>query len=287
MPEASVAVIGGSGFYAMEGLAAVEEVRLSTPFGEPSDVITIGTLAGRRVAFLARHGAGHRLLPAEVPARANIYALKSLGVERIIAVSAVGSLREEIAPLHFAVPDQLLDRTCGRPGTFFGGGLVAHVAFADPFCPVLSDVLYRAGLEAGATVHRGGAYVVIEGPAFSSRAESHLYRAWGASLVGMTALPEARLAREAEICYALLACVTDYDSWHPQHEAVTAEMIIANLARNVEMAQRVVALAVGGLPSQRSCACAMALKDALVTPARRVPKGIREALAPIIGRYMN
>ena len=229
MSRARVAVIGGSGFYALEDLTDVEEVRPDTPFGPPSDAIVIGTLKDTRVAFLPRHGRGHRILPSELPSRANIYALKTLGVEFVIGVSAVGSLRQELAPLDLTVPDQLIDRTTGRPGTFFGDGLVAHVAFAEPFCPELRRALYEASSDAGATVHDGGALVVIEGPAFSTQAESALYRAWGASLIGMTALPEAKLAREAEMCYAVLACTTDYDCWHESYGSVTAEMIVRNL----------------------------------------------------------
>lgn len=287
MSEAGLAVIGGSGFYQMEGLQDVEEVRPSTPFGDPSDAIVLGTLHGVRMAFLPRHGVGHRLLPKEVPARANVYALKSLGVERIISISAVGSLKEEFAPLHMVVPDQLIDRTWGRAGSFFGEGLVAHVAFGEPFCPDLSRALHGAAVEAGASAHLGGTYVVMEGPAFSTRAESALYRSWGASLVGMTALPEARLAREAEICYSTLACVTDYDVWHETHAPVTAEMIISNLLNNVDTAKRVVDLAVQRLPKERTCACATALRDALVTPAHLVPEETKQKLAPIIGKYVD
>ena len=291
MRPARVGVIGGSGFYEMEGLSDVEEVRLTTPFGDPSDAVVIGTLHGVRAAFLPRHGKGHRLLPAEVPSRANVYALKSLGVEFVIGVSAVGSLRQEIAPLDMVVPDQLIDRTQGRPGSFFGRGLVAHVAFAEPFCPVLGRVLFESASEAsasggGAAVHRGGTYVVMEGPAFSTRAESLLYRSWAADLIGMTALPEAKLAREAEMCYATLACVTDYDCWHEMEESVSAAMIIANLLRNVATARRVVSLAVQRLPQERACPCAEALRSALVTPLDLVPENVRRELAPIIGRYL-
>ncbi len=286
MAQAELAVIGGSGFYHMEGLSDRQEVRCQTPFGEPSDAIVLGTLSGVRVAFLARHGVGHRLLPGEVPSQANIYALKTLGVERIIAINAVGSLREEIAPRDLAVPDQLIDRTKGRPGTFFGGGLVAHISFADPFCPVLRQVLLECAGEAGATVHDGGTCVVMEGPPFSTKAESNVYRSWGADLVGMTSLPEAKLAREAEICYAALACVTDYDVWRESEETVTAAMILANTIVNVEKARKVVALAVQRLPRERRCLCAGALSDALATPPQFVPEETKRALAPIVGRYM-
>jgi 5'-methylthioadenosine phosphorylase len=285
MPEARVAVIGGSGFYQMDGLADVEEARVSTPFGQPSDAIVIGTLEGVRVAFLPRHGRGHRLLPSEVPARANIYALKTLGVEFIIAVSAVGSLRQEIEPRHLVVPDQLIDRTKNRPNTFFGEGLAAHIAFAEPFCPVLRDNLLRSATEADAIVHNGGSLVVMEGPAFSTKAESSLYRSWGADLIVMTALPEAKLAREAEMCYATLACVTDYDCWYEGQESVTAEMIVSNLTKTVEVAQRTLRLALARLPARRDCLCASALQNALITPLDMVPPETKRKLAPIIGRY--
>ncbi|MCH8051464.1 MAG: S-methyl-5'-thioadenosine phosphorylase [Chloroflexi bacterium] len=279
------AVIGGSGFYEMDGLSDVETLNADTPFGPTSDAITTGTLDGQRVAFLPRHGLGHRLLPAEIPARANIWALKQLGVEFIVSVSAVGSLREEIEPLHLVVPDQLIDRTRGRASTFFGEGLVAHVAFADPFCSHLRGVVGGAAEETAPTVHNGGTYVVIEGPAFSTRAESNLYRTWGADIIGMTALPEAKLAREAEICFAVLACSTDYDCWHDGHKDVTAEMIVANLLRNVDVSRRAVRLALQRLPETRECACKDALKDALVTSLDIVPAATKQRLGPIIGRY--
>ena len=279
------AVIGGSGFYEMDGLSDIETLNVDTPFGPTSDAITTGALDGQRVAFLPRHGVGHRLLPAEIPARANIWALKQLGVEFIVSVSAVGSLREELGPLHLVVPDQLIGRTRGRVSTFFGEGLVAHVAFADPFCSQLRGVVGGAADETAATVHEGGTYVVIEGPAFSTHAESNLYRAWGADIIGMTALPEAKLAREAEICFAVLACSTDYDCWHDGHEDVTAEMIVANLLRNVDVSRRAVRLALQRLPETRDCACKDALKDALVTSLDLVPAATKQRLGPIIGRY--
>ncbi len=287
MRPAQIAVMGGSGFYEMEGLTDREEVRPSTPFGEPSDSIVLGTLEGVRVAFLPRHGKGHRILPMEVPVRANIYALKSLGVESIVSISAVGSLREELPPLHLLVPDQIIDRTRARPSTFFGRGLVAHVAMADPFCPVLTDIVYQSAVEAGAGVHRGGTCVVVEGPAFSTRAESHLYRSWGADVIGMTALPEAKLAREAEICYVTLASVTDYDCWYEGHTEVTAELILDNLSRNVATCRRVVANVIRRLPDARSCPCASALDNALVTPLHLVPDQTKSDLAPIIGRFLG
>lgn len=288
MSLARVAIVGGSGFYALEDLVDVEEVRPDTPFGPPSDTIVIGTLGGTRLAFLPRHDRGHRILPSELPSRANIYALKTLGVEFVIGISAVGSLREEIAPMDLVVPDQLIDRTAGRPGTFFGDGLAAHVAFAEPFCPVLRHALYEASTQAGAApTHRGGTLVVMEGPAFSSRAESALYRSWGASLIGMTALPEAKLAREAEMCYAVLACTTDYDCWHESYGSVTAEMIIRNLMQSVAAARQAVGRALDRLPANRDCACATALRDAVVTPWHLVPETTKQKLAPIIGKYIE
>jgi 5'-methylthioadenosine phosphorylase len=281
------AVIGGSGFYDMAGLDGIEVVSMDTPFGPTSDVITVGTLDERRVAFLPRHGIGHRILPSELPARANIWALKSLGVEFIISVSAVGSLREDIEPLHMVVPDQLIDRTRGRVSSFFGDGIVAHIAFGDPFCPVLRGVLSGATHETGVTVHSGGTYVVMEGPAFSTRAESHLYRSWGADIIGMTALPEAKLAREAEICFAVLACSTDYDCWHETHEDVSAEMIVGNLLRNVERSRKAVRAALQRLPAKRECPCGNALKDAIVTSVDLVPEETKRRLHPIIGKYLG
>lgn len=281
-----LAVIGGSGFYQMDGLSAIEQVRLSTPFGEPSDAITVGELDGVRIAFLPRHGAGHRLTPSELPVRANIWALKSLGVEYVISVSAVGSLREEIAPLHLVIPDQLIDRTHGRPSTFFGRGAVAHVAFAEPYCPNLRRTLYTRAVDAGATAHDGGTYVVMEGPAFSTRAESELHRSWGADLIGMTALPEAKLAREAEICYAAIACVTDYDCWHASEESVTVELVVQNLLKNVEMAKRIVRATAARLPD-RSCPCPFALQDAIMTDRALIPAEVKRDLAPIAGRYLG
>jgi len=287
MEQVRIGVIGGSGLYDVRELTGVEEVRVGTPFGEPSDALILGSLEGVRMAFLPRHGRGHRISPTELPARANIYALKSLGVEWIISVSAVGSLKEEIKPLDLVIPDQLIDRTKSRASTFFGEGVVAHIPFARPFCPVLSDVLYRAAQGEGATVHRGGTYVVIEGPQFSTRAESFLYRSWGADIIGMTALPEAKLAREAEICYATLACVTDYDCWHEEFEAVTAEMILNNLRQNVERARRILKKAVKLIPDKRECECPQALRTAIVTQKELVPAGVREKLGLLIGKYLR
>lgn len=284
--SAHLGVIGGSGFYELSELSDVETVEISTPFGAPTSPLTIGTLAGRRIAFLARHGYGHRLLPSELPAHANIHALKQLGVERVIAVSAVGSLREEIAPRHAVVPDQLIDRTRGRESTFFGGGMVAHVGFADPFCPDLSATLADAGHDAGVSTHRGGTLVVIEGPAFSTRAESRLYRSWDAAIIGMTALPEAKLAREAELCYASLSLVTDYDVWHETEADVTATAVVETLQANVVHARGIVAETIARLgPRRRECGCGDALAAALVTPEELVPIETRRRLALLLSRY--
>jgi len=285
-PRAEFGVIGGSGFYAMPGLSEAHAFDLDTPYGATSSAVTVGSLRGHRVAFIARHGEGHRILPEEVPSRANIYALKTLGVTRILAVSAVGSLREEVRPLDAVVPAQVIDRTAGRPSTFFGEGAVAHVGFADPFCPAVAEALADAAEGAGATVHRGGTLVVINGPAFSTRAESHLYRAWGADVVGMTALPEAKLAREAECCYASLCFVTDYDVWREDEADVTADMVMARLAANVGRGREAVAAAVatlGGRP--RTCGCADALSTALVTAPERVPAATRARLGVVVRRY--
>ncbi|MFH1482733.1 MAG: S-methyl-5'-thioadenosine phosphorylase [Chloroflexota bacterium] len=286
MPEARLGVIGGSGLYQIEGLTDVEEVRVKTPFGDPSDAIVLGTLEGERVAFLPRHGRGHRISPTEIPVRANIYALKSLGVERIISVSAVGSLKETLQPLDLVIPDQLLDRTRSRVSSFFGGGVVVHVAFADPFCPALSRALYKACQGEGVGVHKGGTLVVIEGPLFSTRAESLLYRSWGADIIGMTALPEAKLAREAEICYATLASVTDYDCWHQEHASVSIEMVISNLQKNVERAKTVLRKLIGAIPRERDCPCPTTLKDAIITDPRLIPAQKRQELALLIGKYL-
>ncbi|MBI2954099.1 MAG: S-methyl-5'-thioadenosine phosphorylase [Chloroflexi bacterium] len=286
MPEANIAVIGGSGLDDIDGLSDVEEVKLVTPFGEPSDAIKIGALAGNRIAFLPRHGRGHRLSPAEVPARANIYALKMLGVEQVISVSAVGSMRDEIAPLDIVVPDQILDRTRARPSSFFSDGLVVHIGFADPFCPRLSQALYRTAQEAGVKVHNGGTYVCIDGPQFSTRAESRVYRQWGVDIIGMTALPEAKLAREAEMCYSTLALVTDYDVWHEAEEPVTVEMIISNLLRNVAVAKKVLAAVVATLRDGHDCQCSRALESAIITQWDAVPSKTRERVALLIGKYV-
>ena len=288
METAEIGIIGGSGLYEMAGFESAREVEVDTPFGAPSDRLRVGRLEGRAVAFLARHGRGHRILPSELNFQANVFAFKLLGVQAILSVSAVGSLKEKYAPLHMVIPDQLLDRTRLRKSTFFGRGLVAHVAFAHPFCPVLSGTLAEACGEAGATFHRGGTYVCIEGPQFSTRAESELYRSWGMDLVGMTNLQEAKLAREAELCYATLAMVTDYDCWHPDHDSVTADQIIANLVKNAATAQAVLRAALRRLAAPpRACECATALKQALVTPPELVPAVVKRELQPIIGKYMK
>jgi len=286
MAEARIGVIGGSGLYQMEGLTDVQEVRVETPFGPPSDAIGVGKIGDTSVAFLPRHGRGHRLSPTELPVRANIWALKSLGVQQIISVSAVGSLREEIHPLDLVIPDQLIDRTKSRVSSFFDDGVVAHVGFADPFCPALSDLLYHAALKTGVTVHKGGTYVVMEGPLFSTRAESNLYRSWGASVIGMTALPEAKLAREAEMCYATIACSTDYDCWHDSHEDVTVEMIVANLLKNVETSKQIVRNIVEHPSAPGACSCGSALASAIITDCALIPAEAKERLKLIIGKYM-
>jgi 5'-methylthioadenosine phosphorylase len=287
--RAQIGIIGGSGLYEMEGFTDVREVAVETPFGPPSDRFMVGTLEGRRVAFLPRHARGHRILPNELNFQANIFALKVLGVEWILSVSAVGSLKEKYAPLHMVIPDQFVDRTVQRRSTFFGRGLVAHVAFAHPFCPDLSKRMAESCREAGATFHVGGAYLCIEGPHFSTRAESELYRSWGMDVIGMTNLTEAKLAREAEICYSTLAMVTDYDCWHPDHDSVTAEYVIGNLGRNAATAKAVLRAAVRRLPegTPRECECAHALRSALVTPAPLVPEKVKKDLAPIIARYVK
>jgi 5'-methylthioadenosine phosphorylase len=287
MSDIRIGIIGGSGLYDMAELTDREERIVETPFGEPSGPYVLATLRGRRVAFLARHGAGHRLLPGELNFRANIFGFKVLGVEWILSASAVGSLREDFKPLDIVIPDQFFDRTRGRVSTFFGGGLVAHVGFAHPFCGLLSGVAHEAGLKAGATVHQGGTYVCMEGPQFSTLAESNLYRSWGFDVIGMTNLQEAKLAREAEICYTTLALVTDYDCWHPEHDAVTVEMIIANLVQNAKTAQQVIANAVERLPIERACGCGRALAHAILTRPEAVPEPVKRALQPLIGKYLQ
>lgn len=282
--RAEIAVIGGSGLYALDGLTEVERVTVDTPYGPPSGPLLMGNLEGRRVVFLARHGEAHSLLPAELPMRANIWALKSVGVERVLSVSAVGSLRADFAPLHAVVPDQLIDRTRGRVSTFFGDGIVAHIGFAGPFCAEAASILGASADAAEVITHRGGTLVVIDGPAFSTRAESQLYRTWGADLVGMTALPEAKLAREAELCYAALCFVTDYDVWHDDEDDVSADTVMERLRTNAAAAIEVVRRTVGSLPATRGCGCGDALSSALVPPRDHVPPEIQARLAPILAR---
>jgi len=281
-------VIGGSGLYQMEGLAGVEERRISTPFGDPSDAVVVGTLEGVRVAFLARHGRGHRLTPTEVNYRANVYAFKTLGVEQIVAISACGSLREHLHPGEIVVPDQLFDFTKRRAYSFFGGGLVAHIGVAEPFCGRLSALLAEASLEAGGTVHRGGRFITIEGPRFSTRGESLTYRAWGMDIIGMTSSPEAFLAREAEMCYAVMAHVTDYDVWRETGEPVNVEMLLATLSANAALAQRTLRILLPRLAAaERGCECGSTLATALITQRDLIPQELKERLAPIVGKYLK
>ena len=282
----TIGIIGGSGLYDMAELTGREERRVTTPFGEPSAPYVIGTLRGKRVAFLARHGAGHRFTPSELNYRANIFGFKVLGVEYILSASAVGSLKEEYQPMDLLIPDQFVDRTRGRVSTFFGDGLVAHVGFAHPFCTPLSGIALRSAQTAGATVHKGGTYVCMEGPQFSTLAESNLYRSWGMDIIGMTNLQEAKLAREAEICYSTIALVTDYDCWHPSHDDVTVEMVVANLVQNARTAQEVIAGAVEALPFERTCECATALKHAIITRPEAISAEARTRLGPLVGKYL-
>lgn len=286
-PKAKIGVIGGTGLYDIEGITAIEQVDIDTPFGRTSDSIGVGKLGGVGIAFLPRHGKGHRLSPTEVPARANIYALKSLGVEYIISSNSCGSFKEELKPGHLLVPDQIIDRTHHRFHSFFGDGIVAHIQFADPFCPVLSQIVYQCAQEAGATVHKGGTFIAMEGPAFSTRAESRLYKSWNADVIGMTVLPEARLAREAEICYASIACITDYDSWHETNETVTVEAILTIMHNNIDFAKKTVSLAAGSLPPKRECDCASALGPAIVTDLSVVPADQKKKLDLLIGKYLK
>lgn len=286
MQQAEIGIIGGSGLYTMPGLTGTREERISTPFGDPSDAFVLGELEGRKVAFLARHGREHRLLPSELNFRANIYAMKKLGVERILSVSAVGSLKEEHKPTDFVIPDQFIDRTFNRVSTFFGEGIVAHVAFGDPVCATVAGTLSEACASIGVVGKPGGTYVCMEGPQFSTRAESNLYRSWGADVIGMTNLQEAKLAREAEICYATMAMVTDYDCWHESHDAVTVDQIVAVLNQNAANAAKVVRAAVAAMPRQRECACASALQFAILTDAESVPQATRERLELLIGKYL-
>jgi len=287
LARAEIGVLGGSGLYNMPGMERVHEARIPTPFGKPSDAYLLGTLEGRQVAFLARHGRGHVISPSELNFRANIYGFKKLGVERIISVSAVGSLREDYRPTDMALPAQFLDRTHQRISTFFGQGLVAHVGFDSPVCPTMVGVLDQACAGLGLTCHKGGTYVCMEGPAFSTLAESNLYRSWGMDLIGMTSLQEAKLAREAEICYAVLAMVTDYDCWHPDHDAVTVTQVLDYLARNIENSQKIVRAAVRSLPAERNCKCASALAHAILTDRKRIPPATKKKLTLLVGKYLK
>jgi 5'-methylthioadenosine phosphorylase len=283
--KAEIGIIGGSGLYSMPGFEAQEEVAVETPWGSPSDPYVVGTLSGRRVAFLARHGRGHRISPSELNFRANIYGMKTLGVERILSLSAVGSLKLEHKPLDFVIPDQFFDRTRGRVSTFFGEGLVAHISFAHPICPQLSQTVYDACVAQGVSARKGGTYLCMEGPAFSTLAESNVYRSWGMDVIGMTNLQEAKLAREAEICYVTAAMVTDYDCWHEDHDAVTVADIIANLTKNAENAAKVVAAAVASLPASRDCKCSSALAHALITDPKTVPESTLRKLDLLVRKY--
>ncbi len=287
MPKAEIGIIGGSGLYAMPGLTRTSEVKLKTPFGAPSDAYVLGTLEGRKVAFLARHARGHRILPSELNFRANIYGFKQLGVERIVSVSAVGSLKEEHKPLDFVIPDQFFDRTRHRVDTFFGNGIVAHIAFADPVCSELSGVVHAACKKAGVAGKRGGTYLCMEGPQFSTKAESNVYRSWGMDVIGMTNLQEAKLAREAEICYVTVAMVTDYDCWHPHHDSVTVDQIVAVLMKNAENACNVVRESVAAMPQGRGCKCGSALAHAILTDPKKIPAATRQKLKLILDKYMK
>jgi len=287
LSQAETGIIGGSGLYAMPGLTDVREAAQQTPFGAPSDPYVLGTLAGRKVAFLARHGRGHRILPSELNFRANIYGFKQLGVERIVSVSAVGSLKEEHKPGEFVVVDQFVDRTRHRVDTFFGDGVVAHIAFADPVCTQLAETVVTACKKAAVVGKRGGTYLCMEGPQFSTKAESNLYRSWGMDVIGMTNLQEAKLAREAEICYATVAMVTDYDCWHPHHDSVTMEQIVAVLLKNAENACNVVREAVAAMPKERSCKCGWALAHAILTDRDKIPQEAKERLKLIVGKYLK
>jgi len=283
-----IGILGGSGFYQMEGLTDIEEIGVETPFGDPSDTLILGNLDGRSVVFLPRHGVGHRILPSEINVRANIYALKSLGVEWLISVSAIGSLKQEIEPRHFVVPDQLYDHTKHRESTFFGEGIAAHISLAHPFCSVLSSLLFAAATEVGVPVHNGGTYICMEGPPFSTQAESNVYRQLGFDIIGMTAAQEAKLAREAEICYAVLACATDYDCWHPEHDHVTTEIILENVRANVESSKKTVRNVVAKIPDgQRACACSNALQYAIATDASKMPSTTRHKLKLLLDKYLT
>jgi 5'-methylthioadenosine phosphorylase len=287
LPQAEIGIIGGSGLYSIPGLSDMREVKQDTPFGDPSDAYVLGSLAGHKVAFLARHGRGHRILPTELNFRANVYGFKQLGVERIVSISAVGSLKEEHKPLEFVIPDQFFDRTRHRVDTFFGNGIVAHIAFADPVCPQLSQVVETACKKAGVTGKRGGTYLNMEGPQFSTKAESTIYRSWGMDVIGMTNLQEAKLAREAEICYVTVAMVTDYDCWHPHHDSVTVDQVVAVLVKNAENAANVVRETIAAMPTGRSCKCGSALAHAILTDRDKIPATTRQKLGLILDKYLS
>ena len=287
MPQAEIGIVGGSGLYSMPGLSKVNEVKLKTPFGAPSDAYVLGTLEGRKVAFLARHGRGHRILPSELNFRANIHGFKQLGVERVVSISAVGSLKEQHKPLEFVIPDQFFDRTRHRVDTFFGSGVVAHIAFADPVCAEMASVVEVACKKSGVAGKRGGTYLCMEGPQFSTKAESNVYRGLGMDVIGMTNLQEAKLAREAELCYVTIAMVTDYDCWHPHHDSVTVDQIIAVLIKNAENAARVVRETVAAMPKARACKCGSALAHAMLTDPKKIPAATKKKLALILGKYLG
>lgn len=287
MPQAEIGIIGGSGLYSMPGFTESSEVRQPTPFGEPSDAYVLGKLEGREVAFLARHGRGHLLMPTELNYRANIYGFKQLGVERIVSLSAVGSLKEEHKPLDFVIPDQFFDRTRHRADTFFGSGVVAHISFADPICPELSRVVEQGCKQAQVTAKRGGTYLCMEGPQFSTKAESNIYRSWGMDVIGMTNLQEAKLAREAEMCYVTVAMVTDYDCWHPDHDSVTVDQIVAVLVKNAENAARVVRASIAAMPRTHSCKCGSSLAHAIITDREKIPAEARKRLSLIVDKYLE
>jgi len=286
MQTGVIGIVGGSGFYNMAGMTDVRTMEIDTPFGKTSDPVVLGKMAGREIAFISRHGKGHRLNPTNVPVRANVFALKTLGVTHLLSISAVGSMREEIEPLHVVVPDQIIDRTMQRPRTFFDEGPVVHVEFARPYDPDFSDLLYHAARSAGGVVHRGGTYICIEGPQFSTLAESLLYRSWSVSVIGMTAMPEARLAREAEMCYATLAMATDYDSWHPDHDTVTVDLVVRNLGKNVQLARDIAATLIASMPDTYESPSAVALRNAIMTPPELVTTEVKERLKPLLGKYL-
>ncbi len=286
-PRAKIGVIGGTGLYQIEGMTQIQEVSIDTPFGKPSDSFIIGQLEGTGVAFLPRHGRGHVYMPSEIPQRANMYAFRTLGVEHIIAINSCGSYKEDVKPGDLVIPDQVIDRTTSRVNTFFGGGIAAHISFAKPFCPELSQIAYGAAKEAGARVHKGGTFITMEGPAFSTKGESLLYQSWGADIIGMTVLPEARLAREAEICYASIALVTDYDCWLERAEPVSVDIILSVMSQNVDMAKKIIKLTVGRIPKTRKCECQGALKAAIVTAPEKITPELKLKLKPIIGKYIK